>query len=224
MPRLHSVPYMASHANRSSSTQIYIGFALALFEDVPMGIIGLHFLAVKYQIPLFQAISVVVSWLLLGMKISGIKTLPTRWAKLQKWRKFAPESARAESAATMLGTELGAAVFSENVKSAELTDVEVFDELSELGARIELASRRLAGAKGVESINEELKKMRHRLTILADSAVVADPASVVTAPPSTAGARHEYHWLARSTRLARCALADRFRLFGLRSKTCFARA
>ena len=83
MPRLHSVPYMASHAYRASSTQIYIGFALALFEDVPMGIIGLHFLAVKYQIPLFQAISVVVSWLLLGMKISGIKTLHGHFCPLR---------------------------------------------------------------------------------------------------------------------------------------------
>lgn len=156
-----------------ASTQIYIEIGLALFEDVPMGIIGLHFLAVKYKIPLFQAISLIVSWLLLGTKISAIKTLPMRWAKLSKWRKFAQPEVT-EGMSTRHGMELPDVVFSE---STELSDSEVVDELSKLRTHIELASRRFARSKGADSIREELNKMHRRLAVLADSAELASSAN-----------------------------------------------
>ena len=164
---------IASRVHRCSclaSTQIYIDIGLALFEDVPMGIIGLHFLAVKYKIPLFQAISLIVSWLLLGTKISAIKTLPMRWARLGKWRKFA----QPEVTERCHDMELPDVLFSE---STELTDSEVVDELSKLRAHIELASRRFARTKGADSIREELNKMHHRLAVLADSAELASSAN-----------------------------------------------
>jgi hypothetical protein len=36
--------------------QAGLGFALALFEDVPMLCIGMYFLVQKYEIPAFQVI------------------------------------------------------------------------------------------------------------------------------------------------------------------------
>jgi hypothetical protein len=103
-----------------------------------------------------------------------------RWAKLTKWRKFAQLEVSLESVSTRHSMELTNAVFSE---SAEPTASEVFDELSELLARIELASRRLARAKGADTIREELKKIHHRLAVLADSSEPANASNSSASSP-----------------------------------------
>ena len=63
----------------------YFGVALALFECIPMGAIGLYFLITKYSIPPFQVIGVFSSGLLLGTKAGAVLTLPYWWRKLKKW-------------------------------------------------------------------------------------------------------------------------------------------
>jgi hypothetical protein len=76
-------------------TQVYIGTALACCEDLPMGGIGLYFLSTNYAIPPFIIISLFTSALLLGMKITGVTTLPywfgvttlPYWfGKMTKWK------------------------------------------------------------------------------------------------------------------------------------------
>ena len=70
--------------------QVYIGIALACFEDLPMGGIGLYYLSTNYAIPPFIIVSLFTSALLLGMKISGVTNLLYWFGKLKKWKASRP--------------------------------------------------------------------------------------------------------------------------------------
>ena len=85
--------------------QTYIGIALAIFEQVPMGGIGIFFLSQRYNAPWFPIASVFSSGVMLGMKVAATTTLPYWWSKLQKWQA----SARPVRERAALGTELAAA-------------------------------------------------------------------------------------------------------------------
>ncbi len=82
--------------------QTYIGVALALFEEVPMGGIGIFFLSQRYNAPWFPIASIFSSGVMLGIKVAATTTLPYWWAKLKKWQA----SARPVRECAALGTEL----------------------------------------------------------------------------------------------------------------------
>ncbi len=90
-------------------TQTYIGVALAAFECLPMGCIGMYWFIEQYSIPWTQVISLFTSALALGMKVSSVSTLPYWWAKLNKWRA----NTRPVGERAALGTELAAAAFAD---------------------------------------------------------------------------------------------------------------
>ncbi len=91
--------------------QTYIGIALALFEEVPMGGIGIFFLSQRYNAPWFPIASIFSSGVMLGIKVAATTTLPYWWAKLKKWQA----NARPVRERAALGMELVTA-------SAELGD------------------------------------------------------------------------------------------------------
>ena len=124
--------------------QLYIGLALALFECVPMGAIGMYFLISKYSIPTFQIVSLFSSALLLGMKVSALSTLPYWWAKLKKWR----------------ATELPVAVESREV---EMTPVDHAHSSSD-------SSDSAAGEAGVPPVCESLRELRAHTLAVAEMA------------------------------------------------------
>jgi hypothetical protein len=84
--------------------QTYIGIALALFEEAPMGGIGVYFLSQRYAVPPFIIISLFSSGIMFGNKLASATTLPYWWAKLKKWEA----SARPLGDRAALGTELAA--------------------------------------------------------------------------------------------------------------------
>ena len=69
--------------------QTYMGVALAAFECLPMGCIGMYWFIEKYSVPWTQVVSLFTSALALGMKIASVPTLPHTWEKLEKWQASA---------------------------------------------------------------------------------------------------------------------------------------
>ena len=82
--------------------QTYMGVALAAFECLPMGCIGMYWFIEKYSVPWTQVVSLFTSALALGMKIASVPSLPHAWEKLEKWQA----SARPVGEGIALGMEL----------------------------------------------------------------------------------------------------------------------
>jgi hypothetical protein len=150
-------------------SQVYVNIALAIFEDVPMACIGLYYLPVTYGIPVFQAVSLLTSGLLLGMKIASASTLPYRWGKVRKWRRFCPPQTDAHE----LGAELGP-----RDAGRELSKTEFTEQLGQLGASAgALACKRVVGITNLAEFQLELRKFQHRVAMLTDEMTDAAPAA-----------------------------------------------
>ena len=154
-------------------TQTYIGVALAVFECLPMGCIGMYWFIEKYSIPWTQVISLFTSALALGMKLSSVSTLPYWWAKLNKWRA----DTRPVGERAALGTELAVAAIADG---AALNNG---DDMATLGDGLQhLRTMNLAVARRAErqptptaaAIAVKLMKMDHVLLQFLDMAPAAD--------------------------------------------------
>ena len=158
--------------------QVYVNIALAIFEDVPMACIGLYYLPITYGIPVFQAVSLLTSGLLLGLKISSVSTLPYWWGKVKKWRRFCPPQADAREP----GMELDPRDAGPELSKTEFTEL-----LGQLGASAgALACKRVAGIKNLAEFQLELRTFQHRVATLTDemeAAASAAPMAMVLPNP-----------------------------------------
>jgi hypothetical protein len=153
--------------------QVYVSVALAFFEDVPMACIGLYYLTITYGIPVFQAVSLLTSGLLLGMKIASASTLPYWWGKVRKWRRFCPPQTDAHE----LGTELDPQDAGRELSKAEFTEL-----LGQLAASAgALACKRVAGVKNLAELQLELRTFQHRIAVLTDEMTAAASAAPMAA-------------------------------------------
>ena len=149
--------------------QVYVNVALAIFEDVPMACIGLYYLPITYGIPVFQAVSLLSSGLLLGLKISFVSALPYWWAKVKKWRRFCPPQADAPEP----GMELDPRDTGPELSKTEFTEL-----LGQLGASAgALACKRVAGIKNLAEFQLELRTFQHRVATLTDEMEAAASAA-----------------------------------------------
>ncbi len=162
--------------------QTYIGIALALFEQVPMGGIGIFFLSQRYAAPWFPIASVFSSGVMLGMKVASITTLPYWWAKLKKWQASATPVVKDAA----LGTELAAtAVGSGDAPNGEdgvATLALGLQELRSHTLRVAHSAEALAlpakaQADALTKVVAELAKMDHKLALYYDHllSAPADP-------------------------------------------------
>ncbi len=170
-------------------TQTYIGVALAVFECLPMGCIGMYWFIEKYSIPWTQVISLFTSALALGTKLLSVSTLPYWWAKLKKWRA----NTRPVGERAALGTELAVAAIADG---AALNNG---DDMATLGDGLQhLRTMNLAVARRAErqptptaaAIAAKLMKMDHVLLQFLDMVPAADrsepaPADEAAPHPST---------------------------------------
>ena len=158
--------------------QTYIGIALALFEQVPMGAIGIFFLSQRYAAPWFPIASVFSSGVMLGTKAAAVTTLPYWWAKVKKWQA----SARPLGERAALGTELAPT----SVESGDAPNGEdgvaalvlCLQELRSHTLRVAhsaevLALPAKAQADASVTVVAELVKMDHKLAQCCDSLLFA---------------------------------------------------
>ena len=150
--------------------QTYIGVALAVFEQVPMGSIGVYFLSQRYEVPPFQIVSLFSSGLMLGIKLAAVTRLPYWWAKLKKWQASAlPVRERAA-----LGTELAPSVGNKPNGDDGLTALG--DGLHELQAHILRVARSAelqstpakAKTEALAKFVAGLMKMEHKISHYMD--------------------------------------------------------
>jgi hypothetical protein len=154
--------------------QTYIGIALALFEQVPMGGIGIFFLSQRYAAPWFPIASVFSSGVMLGMKVASVTTLPYWWTKLKKWQASATPVGKGAAA---LGKELAAtSVGSGNAPNGEDGVAALVLGLQELRSHTlrvahsaeVLALPAEAQADALTKVVAELAKMDHKLAQYCD--------------------------------------------------------
>ena len=150
--------------------QIYIGIALALFEQAPMDIIGIFFLHQQYEAPWLPIASVFSSGVMLGMKVAAITTLPYWWTKLKKWQA----SARPVGKDTDLGTELAMKSVEGDDTSNGEDDIDALalalHELRSPMLHIVLWAEALSKlaktpADALTNVVTELEKMDHKLAL-----------------------------------------------------------
>ncbi len=145
-----------------------------------------------------QAISLVVSGIMLGLKFGGILTLPALWSKMGKWRT----TARPLRAAADLGIELRPASGQPDLNKEEY--MEGFEKLQHSLA--EWAAKAVpAGLENGVKMQTQLEKAAQKFSVLIHQANEPDgqpdapPPAVVPPPPTHTHTntphRHHYHHL-----------------------------
>ena len=113
--------------------------------------------------PIMQAISLVVSGIMLGLKFGGILTLPALWSKMGKWRT----TARPLRAAADLGIELRPASGQPDLTKEEY--MEGFEKLQH--GLAEWAAKAVpAGLENGFKMQAQLEKAAEKFSVLIQQA------------------------------------------------------